>query len=195
MRQLHTARTRPTNAFTLIELILVMAILAIAVAYTAPALANFFRGRSLDSEARRLLALCREAQSRAVSEGVPVDLWVDANRGCFGVEAEPSYEEQDPRAQEHRLEADLRLEVTELSRLSLVSQSSRSSLPQEPVETAAEAGVKTEFSTHPQLPRIRFMPDGSIDPESPGAVRLVGRDEQGITLMQSRNRLTYEISR
>src|SRR5207253_10956500 len=44
------------SGFTLIELILVMTILTIAVSLTAPALANFFRGRTLDSEARRLLA-------------------------------------------------------------------------------------------------------------------------------------------
>ena len=39
-----------TKAFTLIELILVMTILAIAVSITAPALANFFRGRTLEQE-------------------------------------------------------------------------------------------------------------------------------------------------
>src|SRR2546426_11590252 len=49
--------------FTLIELILVMTVLTIAVSITAPALANFFRGRSLDSEARRLLALTRPGPS------------------------------------------------------------------------------------------------------------------------------------
>src|SRR3954453_22495301 len=80
------------GAFTLIELILVMTILTIAISVTAPALANFFRGRSLDSEARRLLALTRQGQSRAISEGVPMQLWVDAAHGGYGLEAEPSYE-------------------------------------------------------------------------------------------------------
>ena len=40
------------RAFTLIELILVMALLVIVMAVSAPALSNFFRGRTLDSEAR-----------------------------------------------------------------------------------------------------------------------------------------------
>src|SRR5690242_12890691 len=70
---------RISAAFTLIELILVMMILAIAVSFTAPALANFFHGRSLDYEARRLLSLTRQGQSRAVSEGVPVELWFDSS--------------------------------------------------------------------------------------------------------------------
>src|SRR5882724_2717216 len=79
-------------AFTLIELILVMTVLTIAVAIAAPALANFFRGRTLDSEARRLLALTRQGQSRAISEGIPMELWLDTARGAYGLEAEPSYE-------------------------------------------------------------------------------------------------------
>src|SRR5690348_10362592 len=48
------------SAFTLMELILVMTVLAVAVALTAPALAGFFRGRTLDSEARRLLSMTRQ---------------------------------------------------------------------------------------------------------------------------------------
>ena len=59
-----------------------MAILTITVSIAAPALSNFFRGRSLESEARRLLALTRQGQSRAVSEGVPMDLWVDMAKGA-----------------------------------------------------------------------------------------------------------------
>ena len=100
-----TCRTRRTGgraklegAFTLIELILVMAILTISVAMTAPTLARFFRGRALDSEARRLLALTRYGQSRAASEGIPMDLWINAQLSSFGLEAEPSYETDDSKA-------------------------------------------------------------------------------------------------
>src|SRR5215813_10242713 len=73
-KQVQCRNTRPklkAAAFTMIELILVMTILTIAVALTAPSLANFFRGRALESEARRLLALSRQGQNRAVSEGIP----------------------------------------------------------------------------------------------------------------------------
>src|SRR5215510_12544423 len=97
----------PPHAFTLIELILVMTILTIAVSLTAPALANFFRGRTLDSEARKLLSLTRLGQSRAVSEGIPMQLWLDAVDGKYGLEAEPSYEETDPKAVEISLDSGL----------------------------------------------------------------------------------------
>src|SRR6266581_9368788 len=86
------------RGFTLIELILVMTILTIAISITAPALSNFFRGRSLDSEARRLLSLTRLGQSRAVSEGLPVQLWIDAARDECGLEADSSYEATDAHA-------------------------------------------------------------------------------------------------
>src|SRR6185436_5072643 len=86
------------SAFTLIELILVMTVLTIAASITAPALANFFRGRTLDSEARRFLALTRQGQSRSASEGLPMELWLDVQQGAYGLEAEPSYEPEDPKA-------------------------------------------------------------------------------------------------
>jgi hypothetical protein len=49
------------------------------------------------------------------------------------------------------------------------------------------------MSNHPSLPKIRFLPDGSISESSPQMLRLVGRDEMSLWLMLSRNRLNYEI--
>src|SRR5207245_5134219 len=104
-----------SRGFTLIELILVMAILTIAVSITAPALANFFRGRTLDSEARRLLAVTRQGQSRAVAEGLPIELWVDAAQRTYGLEAEPSYEPNDAKAMTFALDSDTQIEVGNLN--------------------------------------------------------------------------------
>src|SRR5437763_11469882 len=64
------------RAFTLIELILVMALMSIVIALIAPSLSNFFRSRTLDSEARRFVSLTRYVQSRAVSEGIPMMVWI-----------------------------------------------------------------------------------------------------------------------
>src|ERR1044071_9549164 len=108
--RLRASSLKCAKAFTLIELILVMTILAIAVSITAPALANFFRGRTLESEARRLLGLTRQGQSRAVSEGVPMELWLDAAQGAYGLEAEPSYQPSDSKAVPLSLDQNLRSE-------------------------------------------------------------------------------------
>jgi prepilin-type N-terminal cleavage/methylation domain-containing protein len=87
---------RPSNqAFTLIELILVMTLLVIVLGVSAPSLSRFFRGRTLDSETKRFLALTRYGQSRAVSEGVPVVLWIDSKQGEYGLQADASYVEED----------------------------------------------------------------------------------------------------
>ena len=174
------------GAFTLIELILVMAILTVVISLTAPALANFFRGRTLDSEARRLLALTRQGQSRAVSEGIPMELWMDTAEGAFGLEAEPSYEAEDPKAVELAMDRDIQLQVISVS----TPNGAKPSV----------AGSSTDISSgsplanrHPNVPKIRFLPDGSISETSPQGLVLTGRDGRSISLRQSRNRLSYEI--
>ena len=179
-------RRQRERGFTLIELILVMTILTIAVSLTAPALANFFRGRTLDSEARRLLALTRQGQSRAVSEGIPMEMWVDAAQGRFGLEAEPSYEAKDPKGLEFTIDSDMRLEAVNGSTPVTVSTSGAAT-------TTGGAGLTQLASNHPGVPKIRFLPDGSISEISPQMLRLTGRDGASIWLAQSRNRLSYEI--
>jgi len=52
--------------FTLIELILIMALLVIITSIALPTMSKFIRGRALDAEARRMFALMHAAQSRAV---------------------------------------------------------------------------------------------------------------------------------
>jgi Tfp pilus assembly protein FimT len=168
-----------STAFTLIELILVMTVLTIAVSLTAPALANFFRGRSLDSEARKLLAVTRFGQSRAVSEGIPMELWLDATRGAYGLEAEPSYETTDPKAQEFTVDSDMQLQVSLVNNAPTTVQNAAS-----PVVTA----------NHPNLPKIRFLPDGSIAETSPQSFAVMSRDGSAIWLAQTRNRLSYAIT-
>src|SRR5271170_18854 len=60
------------RAFTLIELIFVLALLVIITSIAVPRMSGFIRGRALDSESRQLMALMHEAQSRAASEGMPM---------------------------------------------------------------------------------------------------------------------------
>src|SRR6187551_2505075 len=91
-------RARRSIAFTLIELMLVMTILLIVMAVAFPSLRGFFRGRNLDSEARRLLSLIRYGQSRAANEGVPMVLWIDAKRRTYGLEAATGYLDVDEHA-------------------------------------------------------------------------------------------------
>jgi type II secretion system protein H len=144
----------------------VLTLLAIAAALIAPALSHFMRGRALDAEARRLLSLTRAAQSRAVSEGLPVLLWLDAAQAAYGTEEEMKPGAADPKALQFTLDDSVRMTVP----------------------NAAPAVTQKRH-----LPAIRFLPDGGVDEASPAAVRL--NDASGVTLIlaQTRNRMGYEI--
>lgn len=175
-----TTSANPLRAFTLIELILVMAMLLTVIAVAAPSLSKFFRGRTLDSEARRFLSLTRYGQSRAVSEGVPVLLWIDAKEGTYGLQREGSYTERDSKEVEFALEKDLSFEVAKA---------------QTPTTRLGSVGQLKQFGASVQT--IRFQPDGFISETSPAGVWIREREgaeeKDELLIAQSRNRLNYEI--
>jgi type II secretion system protein H len=172
---------RPTRlawAFTLIELILVMALLAIVLAISAPALSRFFHSRGLDNEARRFLALTRAAQSRAVSEGVPMVVWFDIRQRTYGLNADRSFVEQDPKAEQFTVDDTLTMEARYSA-------------------DALAAGKAAEFKNEKLdtggLYTLRFNPDGFVSASSPEIVVFRQKDDGELWVAQSRNRLTYEI--
>lgn len=171
------------RGFTLIELMLVMTLLTIAVGLAAPALGNFFRGRSLHSEARRLLALTRQGQSRATSEGLPMDMWFDGAKHLIGLEAELSFEPHDERAVEFDIDPDMQVEVFMISGNAVA--------PAPAANTQANPAVTV---SRPGLPRIRFLPEGTVTSDSPQRIRLTGREGLSIVLQQTRNGNGYEIA-
>ena len=156
------------RAFTLIELILVLALLVIITSITVPPMAKFIRGRALDSEARRLFALLHAAQSRAVSEGAPMMFWIDEKGGAYGVSAETSGEKGDAHAEELTVDSVLQISVQNLG-----------------------LGAQTTFNN---LPAIKFLPDGTIDENSPQTLQLVDVDGFGRQLIETKTRTGYEIA-
>ena len=156
-----------SSAFTLIELILILALLVIITSLAAPAMANFIRGRALDSEARRLFALMHAGQSRAVSEGMPMVLWIDGKSGDYGLEAETSGRDGDSKAENLSVDSTLQIAVQ-------------------------NAGASTPV-TFKNLPAIRFLADGSVDENSPQVLKLT--DSAGVSrwLIESRTHTGYEI--
>jgi type II secretion system protein H len=167
---------RPGAAFTLVELMLVMALLVIMLGFAAPSLSHFFRGRNLDSEARRLLALTRYGQSRAVSEGYPMLLWIDPQQRTYGLKAQTGFVDQDQKAVEYTLAQDLQLEVQASSRV------------QSNFWTLAPQQTKLN------QPTICFLPDGFISETSPDRILLrETRDNDAVWIAETPNRLAYEI--
>jgi hypothetical protein len=163
-----------------------MAILTMMVSVSAPTLSHFFRGRTLDSEARRMLALLHTGQTRAVSEGVPMDFWVDAAQGRFGLEAERSYEPEDPKAVDLPIDSGLQIEVGSATNRPAAT-------PMWPGQTISTINVAKVALAHPTLPTIRFLPDGSISDSSPMVLCLKNGEGASLLLAQAPSRLTYEI--
>ncbi len=155
-------------AFTLIELILVLALLVIITSIAVPAMSRFIRGRALDSEARRLSALLHAAQSRAVSEGMPMMLWVDEKNGAYGLEAETSGQNGDAKAEDLTVDSTLQIAVLNLG-----------------------TGAQTTFKN---LPAIRFLADGTVDETSPQTLELQDSVGTARWLVETKTRTGYEIN-
>lgn len=154
-------------AFTLIELVLVMTLLVVAVSIVAPRFSDFVRGRALDSESRRLLALTDAGESRAVSEGMPMVLWFNQKQNTCGLEAETPPKGGDTKAEN--------LSISENVAIT-------------PVNTGASA-----MTTFNHLPAIRFLPDGTVDEGSPRTVQLTEGSDK-LWMLELQNRTGYEIS-
>ncbi len=129
----------------------------------------------MNSEARRLLALTRYGQSRAVAEGVPVLLWIDARQSAYGLVTQSASSEPDDRASRFAVDSTLTIEAFASNPL-LVSEDNDERL-----------GVPDN------LPAIRFMPDGFFDEASIGRIVIRQGTEAALELVPTANRLGYEI--
>ncbi|MDB6040578.1 MAG: type secretion system protein [Verrucomicrobiales bacterium] len=169
-----------TQAFTLVELILVMVLMLVVMSIAAPSLSKFFKGRNLDSEARRIVALTRYGQSRAVSEGVPMTLWINPKQGTYGVTEEAGYNDIDSKELQFDLAQDVSMEFADMPLL----------LP----TTSRSGAAGPNAASHRKAPMIRFTPDGYIGETSPFSIVL--RETKGsevLWITQTTNRLNYEI--
>jgi len=168
-------RFRARRAFTLIEMIFVLVILAVGAALVAPHMGAFFRGRVLTSEAKRLMSLVHLGQSRAVAEGVPVLLWVDPRTSTYGLRVQSSYGDTDGHAATFATDSTVTLDVPPPD-AALVSEQDDEKL-----------GITDG------LIFIRFLPDGFYDEMSVRKIVLRQGTGDALEIGQTTNRLTYEI--
>ncbi|MEO7414835.1 MAG: GspH/FimT family protein [Opitutaceae bacterium] len=165
------------RAFTLIELILVLVLLAITASFVAANMGSFFRGRALNFEARRMLSLTHYAQSRAIAEGVPVVLWVNPTDSTYGLTIQSSFNnpEGDPHAVQYTADPNLRLETPQ-SETVLLSE-----------EEDERLGLTDGLAA------IRFTPDGFFDDSSISRITIRQGVAGALELVPTANRLGYEI--
>jgi len=157
---------RQRRGLTLIELVVVMTTLATVLSISAPVLSRFIRGRGLEEEARRMLALIRYARSEAISRSVVMELWINPESGLYGASPQAGYEFEDARMPVEFIVAD-----------------------------GLSIEVDTEFLDEQGEARILFWPDGSIDEESLEYMLIVENDDEDklIEIAQSEYGLCYVI--
>lgn len=160
MKGLRRIRTR---AFTLVELVLVMLLLATVTALSMPSLARSMRQRHLAGEAARFLALTEYARDEAISQGVPTILWIDPANGRFGVEVKAGFTGDAQRAREFAINPDVQFEA---------------------------AAVPTKDGV---AKVVEFAPDGTADDSSVESVRIVDRFASALAIARTANRDGYEI--
>jgi prepilin-type N-terminal cleavage/methylation domain-containing protein len=177
------SETHRRDAFTLVELILVMALLVMAAAIIMPAVPRFFGARAVDSEARQFMALIHYGQDRAVSEGVTMVLWVDSANRQYGLEREPGYGGQDPLAVANTLADGLKID-TARSTVKLPVANSQTGR----ILTGQVAQGKNK------LPAIYFSPDGAVNSAmSVSGVSIQNAKDAPVWIALSGSQLSYGI--
>jgi type II secretion system protein H len=166
---------RRRRGFTLIELIIVMTLLAIAASMVAPRMASFFRGRALQFEARRMLSLTHYAQARAVSEGVPVLFWINPRNGTYGIEVQGSHAAADDQTRLYTVDPSLTLVAGHVGA--------------EPLSETEDE----KYGAPEGAAVIRFNPDGFFDEVSVPKVLIQQGGDGALELVQKENRLGYEL--
>jgi hypothetical protein len=119
--------------------------------------------------------LTRYGQSRAINEGVPVELWVNAKDGSYGLEALSGYTETQTKQLTYTVDSTVQIAMSAPS--SVMTHSNYWS------QAKAQFGPVT---------RIRFQPDGFISDASPANIYLRQADGQ-IWIAEAPTHLEYDI--
>jgi general secretion pathway protein H len=157
---------RRRAGLTLIELVLVMAMLAAVLAIALPNLSRFFRGRESQEEVRRFLALTRYGRSVAISKSLVMELWIEPEAGMYGLAPQGSYD----------------IEETDKTHIEFE------------VADGLSMAVDEEMLDEDGLVSILFWPDGSIDEESIESVTIVEDDDHEVVIAQTEYGFGYAVS-
>jgi prepilin-type N-terminal cleavage/methylation domain-containing protein len=150
-------------AFTLVELIVVMGLLAVAAALAVPSLSGSTRQRTLNDEAARFLSLVEYCRDEAISQGVQMTVWIDPKGQALGVEPKTGYDGVDGRTREYKTHPDVTFETDKIKKLG-----------------------KT-------LIAVECTPDGAIISSSVESIRVVDRHNSAVTIARTLDGYGYEI--
>ncbi|MGB0582625.1 MAG: pilus assembly FimT family protein [Limisphaerales bacterium] len=155
---------RPTqNAFTLIELILVMGVLATLAAIVIPRFSGFLKGQDISMESKRFVALTQSAHNEAISSGLAQTLWINPNNRTYGLRETAGYSELTNSGKIYSLGDNLQFELDSFA-----------------------ARTLGEFA-------IRFLPDGDIEEGSVTNLAIERLNEERMWIGLNTNGFDFEI--
>jgi Tfp pilus assembly protein FimT len=131
--------------------------MVIVISVAAPTFKEFLKGRNLENEARQFLSVTRYGASRAVSEGLPVDLWINVKQNKYGMTAAGGYTETRTNAAALTFTLDENVQMQ-------VSQ------PPGMLTTVSNWWTPSTVRRG-AMPVLRFQPDGFISDTSPKVVK------------------------
>lgn len=102
---------RPQNAFTLVELMVVIVIIGITTSIIVAEMGGTLEDALLRSNARTLVDVCDAASNRAVASGQAQVLRIDQKTGRFSVEARPTSADEELPAPTASGSLDTRVEL------------------------------------------------------------------------------------
>jgi Tfp pilus assembly protein FimT len=147
-------------------MVIVMTIMVIAIGIAAPSFSAFMYGHNVDNEAQRFLSLTRYGASRAINEGLPMDLVFNQKQGRYWLGACGGYTETHTNLVGFNLDNNVQMLVGPQF----------NSLP----TTVSNAWTPFAGLRGAGLPVIRFQPDGFISDTSPQ--RIIFRQPTGYDL-------------
>ena len=138
-------------------MVIVLTIMVIAVGIAAPSFSAFMYGHNVDNEAQRFLSLTRYGASRAITEGLPVDLGIIQKQGKYWLAAAGGYTETHTNLAGFNLDSSVQMGVIPAF----------SSVP----TTISNVWTPSIILRGSGVPVIRFQPDGFISDTSPQTIK------------------------
>lgn len=142
-----------------------MALLVILVGLVVPALARSVQGRDLKEEGTRFVSLTEYARSEAISQSVPVVVWVQPQSRSYGAEPKQGYDAAPGPAYHYTAAAGLQIAVSQ----------------------GRTSGGQTEAAT--------FGPDGTLDLSSAETITFSDRHGGRLEVVRGRENWGYEIAK
>lgn len=149
---------------TLIELVLVMAVLATLMAVAAPRFSRFFGGRDMLEESRRVYALLKYARSAAIERSARAEMWINPESGAYGLEIDDVSGANDAPPTEWQLRSTLKFDID----------------------------PEQEFEEENRVV-VRFLPDGTIDDGAPVRFGIRNEAGEGYDIRKRVDGFGYEL--